>query len=76
MLRAAFSVCLDGEGVLKALHAFFQILNLALLLGQQEVFYALKSSLHLCAKLFDVLLAGHGAMNHLGQALNGGSVRN
>jgi hypothetical protein len=29
---------LDGEGVLEALHALFQVLDLALLLGQEEVF--------------------------------------
>jgi hypothetical protein len=29
---------LDGEGVLKALHALFQVLDLVLLLGQEEVF--------------------------------------
>jgi hypothetical protein len=29
---------LDDEGVLEALHALFQVLDLALLLGQQQVF--------------------------------------
>ena len=33
---------LDGEGVLDALHVLFQVLNLPLLLGPEEVFYALK----------------------------------
>ena len=29
---------LDGKGILKALHPLFQVLDLALLLGQEEVF--------------------------------------
>ena len=58
---------LDGDGVLKALHARLQVLNFPLLLGQEQVFDALKSGLHLCAKLFDVFLAGHVPVDHDGK---------
>jgi len=66
---------LDGEGILEPLHARLQVLNLPRLLGQEQVFYALKSGLHLCAKLFDVCLAGRrleSLVDHVRQDFNGG----
>jgi hypothetical protein len=54
--RYALNLILHGEGVFEALHALFQVLNLALLLGQQEVFDAVKPCRHLGTKLLDILL--------------------
>jgi hypothetical protein len=36
-VRSLAYLVLDGEGVFEALHALFQVLNLPLLLGQQQV---------------------------------------
>jgi hypothetical protein len=38
---------LDGEGVFEALHARLQVLNLALLFGQEEIFYPVQALLDL-----------------------------
>jgi hypothetical protein len=73
--------CLDGEGVFEFLHPGLQILDLALLLFQEQVFDAVKPCRHLHIKCLDllvqclhVLFAGHGALNHLGQAFNSSDV--
>jgi len=47
---------LDGEGVLEARHALFQVLDLAFLLGQEEVFDSVQPDLD----SGDVLLGGRG----------------
>jgi hypothetical protein len=60
---------LDGEGILKALHPLFQVLNLPLLLGQQEVFDALESFCHLLIKCFWLLRSLSEAVTHVGERL-------
>jgi hypothetical protein len=69
---------LEGYGILEALHALLQILDLPLLLCQEEVFDALESfrhflveCLYLLIQGLYILFAGHGALNHRGQAFNG-----
>jgi hypothetical protein len=69
----ALRLDLDGEGVLEALHALFQVLDLALLLGQEEVFDPVQPDLD----SVDVLLGGRTFepfVDHLGQLFNGGVV--
>src|SRR6266540_6098833 len=59
----------DGEGVLEALHALFQVLDLALLLGQEEVFDPVQPDLD----SVDVLLGGRGLealIDHARQVFN------
>jgi hypothetical protein len=69
---------LEGYGILEAPHALFQVLDLALLLGQQAVFDALESFRHfLVERLYlliqglHILFAGHDALNHRGKVFNG-----
>jgi hypothetical protein len=61
---------LDGEGVFEALHALFQVLDLALLLGQEEMFDPVQPDLD----SGDVLFGSRGLealIDHLGQLFNG-----
>jgi hypothetical protein len=69
---------LDGEGVFEFLHPRLQILDFSPLLFDEQVFNAVEARLYqleflldLCAKLLDVLFAGHGFIDELGQALYG-----
>jgi hypothetical protein len=48
---------LDGQGVFEALHALFQVLDLALLLGQQEVFDAVQARGNLLGSVSKVEMA-------------------
>jgi hypothetical protein len=67
------------RGRLRVFYPSFEALNLALLLFEEQVFdsaqarlYQLEFPIYCCAKLLDVLFAGHGALTHLSQALKGG----
>jgi hypothetical protein len=65
----ALRLDLDGEGVLEALHALFQVLDLALLLGQEEVFDPVQPDLD----SVDVLLRGcalEALVDHRGRLVN------
>src|SRR5882724_41962 len=75
---------LDGEGVFEFFHPRFQILDLALLIFQEQVFDAVKSGSHLGAQsghvlldLFEILLRSRGLealVDHAGQVFDGGEV--
>jgi hypothetical protein len=72
---------LYGEGVFEFLHPRLQILDFAPLLFDEEVFnpvqarpYLAKLLVHLPPSFGYVLFAGHGALNHPGQACNGSDV--
>ena len=59
---AALCISLDGEGVFEVLHPRFQVFNLPLLLGQQQMFNAVQARINAIKARghpFNVLFAGH-----------------
>jgi hypothetical protein len=57
---------LDGEGVLQFLQALLQVLNVALLLGQEEVLDSIKPRIHAiqaCSHGLEVILRGCHSRN-------------
>jgi hypothetical protein len=68
VLGSVVSLGLDGEGIFEVLQALLQVLNLALLLGQEEVFDPIQTRLDGIESRVGV---GKPLTDHVGHLLNG-----